>query len=74
MIKTIRTISWIKAAQKDFDDFPEPVQKDALRALTVAAQGRKDDHVKPLNGFDSGVMELFLATEGTPFALFMLSK
>ena len=67
MIRTIRTISWIKAAQKDFDDFPEPVRKDALRALTVAAQGRKDDNVKPLKGFDSGVMEIVLRHRGDAF-------
>jgi len=56
MTATTRPISWIKAARKDFDDFPVPVQTDALRALTVAAEGRMADHVKPLKGFDSGVM------------------
>ena len=58
MIKTTRPISWIKAARKAFEDFPAPVQKDALRALTVAADGRMDDHVKPLKGFDGGTMEI----------------
>ena len=32
MTATTRPISWIKAARKDFDDFPVPVQTDALRA------------------------------------------
>ncbi|MFZ4703980.1 MAG: type II toxin-antitoxin system RelE/ParE family toxin [Candidatus Methylumidiphilus sp.] len=67
MVKTTRIISWIKAARKDFDDFPEPIQKDAIRALTVAAEGRMDDQVKPLKGFDSGVMEIVLRHRGDAF-------
>jgi phage-related protein len=67
MTQTTRPISWLKAARREFDDFPEPVQKDALRALTVAAEGRKDDHVKPLKGFDSGVMEIVLRHQGNAF-------
>mgnify|MGYP003373757574 CR=1 FL=1 len=67
MTKTTRPISWIKAARKAFDDFPAPVQKDALRSLTVAADGRMDDHVKPLKGFDDGVMEIVLRHRGDAF-------
>jgi len=67
MTATTRPISWIKAARKDFDDFPVPVQTDALRALTVAAEGRMADHVKPLKGFDSGVMEIVLRHRGDAF-------
>jgi phage-related protein len=48
------------AARKDFEDFPAPVQIDSIRALTVAAEGHMADHVKPLKGFDSGVMEIVL--------------
>jgi phage-related protein len=33
-----RTISWIKAARKDFNEFPEDVQDDMLDALTIAAE------------------------------------
>ncbi len=67
MTATTRPISWIKAARKDFDDFPVPVQTDALRSLTVAAEGRMADHVKPLKGFDSGVMEIVLRHSGDAF-------
>lgn len=67
MIKTTRPVSWIKAARKAFDDFPSPVQLDALRALTVAAEGRMGDHVKPLKGFDSGVIEIVLRHRGDAF-------
>ena len=67
MTATTRPISWIKAARKDFEDFPMPAQMDALRALTVAAEGRMADHVKPLKGFESGVMEIALRHRGGAF-------
>ena len=55
-----RPIPWIKAARKAFDGFPEGEQDVILRALTVAAEGRKADIAKPLKGFDSGVFEVAL--------------
>ena len=55
-----RPISWIKAARKAFVGFPEGAQDVILRALTVAAEGRKADIAKPLKGFDSGVFEVAL--------------
>ncbi|CDH47239.1 type II toxin-antitoxin system RelE/ParE family toxin [Candidatus Contendibacter odensensis] len=67
MTATTRPISWIKAARKDFEDFPMPAQMDALRALTVAVEGRMADHVKPLKGFESGVMEIALRHRGGAF-------
>lgn len=60
MTKTTRPVSWIKAARKAFEMFPMPVQTEAMRALTIAAEGRKSDDVKPLKGFESGVMEIVL--------------
>ncbi len=66
--KKTRQISWIKAAKKDFEEFPEPVQINGLRTLTVAAEGRMADHVKPLKGFgNSGVMEIVLSHRGDAF-------
>lgn len=41
VIKTTRSISWIRAARKDFEAFPPTVQIEGLRALTVAAEGGK---------------------------------
>lgn len=55
-----RPISWIKAARKEFEKFPEPVKLDGLQALTIAAEGRKADQVKPLQGFSDGVLEIVL--------------
>ncbi len=55
-----RPISWIKAARKGFDGFPEEAQDEIMRALTVAAEGRKADIAKPMKGFGSGVFEVAL--------------
>ena len=41
-----RPISWVKAAQKAFEDFPIDVQQDALAALTIVADNFGD---APLN-------------------------
>ena len=55
-----RPISWIKAARKAFDGFPEGAQDEIMRALTVAAEGRKADIAKPMKGLGSGVFEVAL--------------
>jgi hypothetical protein len=34
-----RPVSWIKAARKDFDDFPVVAQTEIGRALTILAEG-----------------------------------
>ena len=56
----MKKVSWIKAARKDFEKFPQEAQVEIMRALTVAAEGRKVDIAKPLKGFDSGVYEIAL--------------
>jgi phage-related protein len=67
MTEKTRPISWIKAARKDFEKFPEAVKLDALRALTIAAEGCTADHVKPLTGIDGGTMEIVLRHRGDAF-------
>jgi len=47
-----RPISWVKAAQKNFEKFPDEVQDDALTALTIAAEGGKSDNAKPFTGVE----------------------
>jgi phage-related protein len=64
-----RPISWIKAAAKDFERFPEGAQSVLLTALTIAADGGKADIAKPLKGIASGVFELALAFKGDAFRL-----
>lgn len=59
-----RPISWIKAAQKDFETFPEEAQSVCLAALTIAADGGKADIAKPMKGLGSGVLEIALAYRG----------
>jgi phage-related protein len=65
--KKTRPISWIKAAQRDFNDFPDEVQSDILDALTVAAEGGKSDKAKPFKGADGGVFEIALRHRGDAF-------
>lgn len=57
-MKNSRPISWIKAARRDFEEFPEEVQSDMLSALTIAAEGGKSDNTKPFTGVDGGVFEI----------------
>lgn len=47
MVRETRPISWIKAARKDFEEFPEGARLEILNALTIAAEGRKADIAKP---------------------------
>jgi phage-related protein len=67
MPRDTRPISWIKAARKDFDDFPREAQIEMGRALTILAEGRMPDVAKPLTGFGAGVMELALRHRGDAF-------
>lgn len=66
-MRNTRNISWIKAARKDFEDFPEDVQSDVFDALTIAAEGGKSDKAKPFKGVDGGVFEIALKHRGYAF-------
>src|SRR5665213_2032861 len=59
-MRNSRHVSWIEAARRDFEDFPEDVQRDMFDALTVAAEGGKSDKAKPFKGLDGGVFEIAL--------------
>ena len=63
----MRNISWIKAARRDFEEFPDDVQSDMLDALTVAAGGDKSGKAKPFKGVDGGVFEIALKHRGDAF-------
>ncbi len=45
-----RPISWIRAALKEFEAFPEDPRSIFLTALTIAADGGKTDIAKPMHG------------------------
>lgn len=66
-MRNTRPISWIKAARKDFDEFPKDVQSDMFDALTIAAEGGKSDKAKPFKGVDGGVFEIALKYQGDAF-------
>jgi phage-related protein len=67
MPELIRRISWLKAARKEFDDFPQGVQIDMATALTEAARGRKADTAKPFKGVGGGVFEIAIRHRGDAF-------
>lgn len=62
-----RPVSWIKAARKDFEAFPEGAQADMLTALTIAADGGFASNVKPMKGMGAGVYEIALRHRSDAF-------
>ena len=66
-MRDTRPIVWLKAARRDFEDFPAEAQLICERALTIVAEGRTPDLAKPLKGFGSGVLELALAFRGDAY-------
>ena len=66
-IRKTKPVSWIKAALKDFEEFPEGAKSTILGALTIAAEGGKADIAKPLHGFGSGVFEIALGYRSDAF-------
>ena len=67
MIRQTRPISWIKAARKDFEEFPQEAQAICLAALTIAAENGKADIAKPMRGLGPGVFEIALPFRGDAF-------
>ena len=61
MIRDTRPISWIKAARKSFDAFPEGARERIAQALMIAAEEGKADIAKPLAGLGTGIFEIALA-------------
>ena len=60
MTRKTRPVSWIRAALKEFEKFPEGAKSICLAALTIAAEGGKADIAKPMHGVDSGIFEIAL--------------
>lgn len=67
MTRTTRPVSWIRAALKDFQTFPEGARETCLTALTIAAEGGKADVAKPLQGLGAGVFEIALPFRGDAY-------
>lgn len=64
MVRDTRRISWIKAALRDFESFPDGARLKGLSALTIIAAGGAPDIAKPLTGMGSGVWELAIRERG----------
>jgi phage-related protein len=58
MIPKTRPVSWIKAALREFETFPDAARSSCLAALTIAAEGGNADVAKPMWGLGSGVFEI----------------
>src|SRR5947209_3150653 len=52
--RSTRPISWVRAALKEFETFPEGARSICLAALTIAAEGSKADIAKPMKGMGVG--------------------
>jgi phage-related protein len=67
MTPRTRPVSWVRAALKEFETFPEGARSICLAALTIAAEGGKADIAKPMRGIGSGVFEIALPFRGDAF-------
>jgi phage-related protein len=67
MTQKTRPISWIRAALREFETFPEGARSICLAALTIAAEGGKADIAKPMLGLGPGVFEIALHFRGDAF-------
>jgi phage-related protein len=67
MTRKTRPVSWIKAALKEFETFPEGAKTICLAALTIAAEGGKADVAKPMPSLGAGIFEIALPFKGDAF-------
>ena len=74
MTPRTRPVSWIRAALKEFEAFPEGARSVCLTALTVAAEGGKADIAKPMHGMGSGVFEIALTFHGEAFRVVYVAQ
>jgi phage-related protein len=66
-MRKTRPVSWIRAALREFEGFPEGARSVCLAALTIAAEGGKADIAKPMRGLGSGVFEIALSFKGNAY-------
>jgi len=66
-MRDARPVSWIKAARREFEQFPIDVQSDMQDALTLAADGEMSGKAKPMKGLDGGVFEIALRHRGDAY-------
>lgn len=56
-----------EAALRDFGTFPEPVQRQMIAALRMAAGGEKAETAKPMKGLGPGIFEIALRHRGNAY-------
>jgi phage-related protein len=66
-MRDARPVSWIKAARREFEQFPIEVQSDMQDALTLAADGEMSGRAKPMKGLDGGIFEIALRHRGDAY-------
>jgi phage-related protein len=66
-MRNSRSVSWLRAARKDFEAFPAAAQDDVLDALSVAAEGGMSAKAKPFKGVEGGVFEIAARHRGDAF-------
>jgi|SRR5271166_5169165 len=66
-MRPTRPVSWLAAARRAFDGFPEGARETILDALSVAAEGGKAGIAKSMKGLGSGVFEIALQYRGNAF-------
>ena len=64
-MRNTRSVLWLKAARKEFEEFPGEAQHEML--VAVAVEGGKADIVKPFKGVDGGAFEIALKHRGNAF-------
>ena len=64
---TLRAISWIKAARKDFEAFPVLAMDRALDALSVVADGGRRTSPSSSPGLGAGAWELAIKERGDAY-------
>jgi len=67
MTPKTRPVSWLRAALREFETFPEGARSICLAALTIAAEGGKADIAKPMRGMGAGVFEIAPPFKGDAF-------
>ena len=67
MTRKTRPVSWVRAALREFETFPEGARLICLTALTIAAEGGKADIAKLMPSLGSGIFEIALPFKGDAF-------
>ncbi|MBI2679622.1 MAG: type II toxin-antitoxin system RelE/ParE family toxin [Candidatus Solibacter usitatus] len=67
LTRKTRPVSWVRAALREFEAFPEGARQVCLAALTIAAEGGKAEIAKPMRGLGSGVFEIAVRLRGDAF-------